>query len=100
MTAHLMKKGFNKCLDPSFETRPPTKENGPFNMTIEEEKKFKEAVDLNKKAMCQFTQAFLTMNLFSKVNLQKKADKQFPSGRAWKLWMELQGDSNPDDSIT
>ena len=39
------------------------------------------------------------MNPLSKVNLQKKADKQFPSGRAWKLWMELPGDFNPDDSI-
>jgi hypothetical protein len=35
----------------------------------------------------------------SKVNLQKKADKIFPSGRVWKLWLELQGDFNPDDSI-
>ena len=35
----------------------------------------------------------------SKVNLQKKADKNFPSGRVWKLWLERQGDCNPDDSI-
>jgi hypothetical protein len=39
------------------------------------------------------------MSLISNVNLQKKADKLFPSGRAWKLWLELQGDFNPDDSI-
>ncbi len=82
MMAHLMEKGLDKCLDPNFETRLPTKEYGPFNMAIEDEKKFKEAVDLNKKAMCQFIQAFPTMNLLSKVNLQKKADKLFPSGRA------------------
>jgi hypothetical protein len=50
--------------------------------------------------MCQFIQTFPVMSLLSKVNLQKKADKLFPSGRAWKLWMELQGDFNPDDSIT
>ncbi len=31
------------------------------------------------------------MSLLSKVN--------FPSGRVWKLWAELQGDFNPDDSI-
>ena len=99
MTAHLMEKELEECMDPNFETRLPTKENRPFNMAIEEEKKFKEAVDLNKKTMCQFIQAFPTMNLLSKVNLQKKADKQFPSGKAWKLWMELQGDFNPDDSI-
>jgi hypothetical protein len=54
---------------------------------------------MNKKAMCQFIQAFLTMSLLSKVNLQKKADKLFPSGRTWKLWAELQGDFNPNDSI-
>jgi hypothetical protein len=39
MTAHLMEKGLDKCLDPNSETRLPTKENGPFNMAIEEEKK-------------------------------------------------------------
>ncbi len=38
MTAHLMEKGLDKCLDPNFETTLPTKENGPFNMAIEEEK--------------------------------------------------------------
>jgi hypothetical protein len=100
MTAHLMEKGLDVCLDPNFETRLPTKENGPFNMEVEDEKNFKEAVDLNKKAMCQFIQAFPTMSLLSKVNLQKKADKLFPSGRAWELWMELQADFNPDTPIS
>ncbi len=32
-------------------------------------------------------------------HLQKKAHKLFPSGRAWKPWMKLQGDFNPDNSI-
>ncbi len=44
-------------------------------MTTEEEKKFKEAFDMNKKVMGQFIQALLTINLLNKVNLQKKADK-------------------------
>ncbi len=39
------------------------------------------------------------MSLLSKINLQKKADKLFLSGRAWKLWMELQGDFNADNFI-
>jgi len=69
-------------------------------MTVEDKKNQKEAVDLNKKVMCQFIQVFLSMSLLSKVNLQKKADKNFPSGRVWKLWAELQGDFNLDDSIT
>ncbi len=99
MMAHLMEKGLDACLDLDFETRLPGKKNGPFNLAVEDEKNFKEAVNLNKKAMCQFIQAFPTMNLLSKVILQKKEDKLFPSGRAWKLWMELQGDFNPDDSI-
>ena len=98
-SAHLMEKGLDTCLDHDFENRLPTKEIGPFDMTNDVEKNQKEAVDLNKKAMCQFIQAFSTMSLLSKVNLQKKADKLFPSGRAWKLWLELQGDFNPDDSI-
>jgi hypothetical protein len=33
------------------------------------------------------------------VNLQKKADKLFPSGKGWKLWKEMQEEYNPDDSI-
>jgi len=46
----------------------PKKENGPVNMTVEDEKNQKEAVDMNKKAMCQFIQAFSSMSLLSKVN--------------------------------
>ena len=38
-------------------------------------------------------------SLLSKVNLQKKADKPFLSGPSWKLWAELQGDFNADNSI-
>jgi hypothetical protein len=94
-----MEKGLDTCLDPNFETRLPNKESGPFDMTVEDKKNQKEATDMNKKAMCQFIQAVATMSLLSKVNLQKKADKLFPSGRVWKLWAELQGDFNPDDSI-
>ncbi len=101
MSAHFMEKGLDACLDPDSDTRLPDKEIGPFDLAVEDEKNQKEAVDINKKAMCQFIQAFLTMSLLSKVNLQKKADKLFPSGRVWKLWAELQGqgDFNPDDSI-
>jgi hypothetical protein len=84
---------------PTFETRLPNKESGPFDMTVEDEKNQKEAVDLNKKAMCQFIQAFSMMSLLSKVNLQKKADKNFLSGRVWKLWADLQGNFNQDDSM-
>jgi len=97
--AHLTEKGLDTCLDPDFENRLPTKEIGPFDMTNDNKKNQKEAVDLNKKAVCQFIQAFPTMSLLSKVNLQKKAGKLFPSGRAWKLLLELQGDFNLDNSI-
>ena len=87
MLAHLMEKELDTCLDPTFKTRLPNKENGPFDMTVEDNKNQKEAVNMNKKAMCQFIQAFSTMSLLSKVNLQKKADKNFLSGRVWKLWL-------------
>ncbi len=43
MPAHLMEKGLDACLDPTFETRLPNKENGPFDMTVEDEKNQKEA---------------------------------------------------------
>ncbi len=74
-STHLMEKGLDACLNPCFETRLPNKESGPFNMTIGDEKNQKEVVEMNKKAMCQFIQAFATMTVLSKVNLQKKADK-------------------------
>ncbi len=99
MTAHLMDKGLNKCLGPDFKNRLPVKESGPFNLTTDNGKKFKEAVDLNKKVMGQFIQAFLTINLLNKVNPQKKADKQFLSGKGLKLWKEMQEKYNSDDSI-
>ena len=61
-SAHLMEKGLDACLDPDFENRLPTKEIGPFDMTNDDEKNQKEAVDLSKKTMCQFIQAFSTMS--------------------------------------
>ena len=89
MFAHLMDKGLDECLEPEFGNRLPENEIGPFDLTIEEDKKFKEAVDQNKKVMGQFIQAFSTINLLNKVNLQKKADKTYPSGKGWKLWKEM-----------
>jgi len=32
--AHLMEIGLDTCLDPGFENRLPTKEIGPFDMTM------------------------------------------------------------------
>ncbi len=54
MTAHLMDKGLNICLDPDFENRLPVKEIGPFDLTTDDGKKFKEAVDLIKKCRHRF----------------------------------------------
>jgi len=99
ISAHLMKKGFDACLDPTFETRLPNKESGPFDMTVEDEKNQKEAVDMNKKAMCQFIQAFSTMSLRARSICKIKQTRTSPSGRVWKLWAKLQGDFNLDDSI-
>ncbi len=58
MSAHLMEKGLYACLDPNFETRLPNKESGRFDVTVEDKKNQKEAVEMNKKVMCQFIQAF------------------------------------------
>ena len=75
MTAQLMEMFGSWSQNQSL----PNKESaGPFNLTIEDKKNQKEAVDMNKKAMCQFIQAFSAMSLLSKVYLQKKADKLFP----------------------
>jgi hypothetical protein len=49
MTAHLMDKGLNKCLKPSFKSRLPANESRPFYLATEDGRKAKEAVDLNKK---------------------------------------------------
>ncbi len=89
MAANLMNKGLNKCLNPNFKNRLPVKESGSFDLTINKKKKFKKAVDMNKNVIGQLIQAFLTINLLNKVNLQKKADKQYPSGKGWKLWKEM-----------
>ncbi len=72
MTAHLTDKGLNKCLDLDFENRLPVKKSGPFYLTTDKEKKFKEAVDMNKKVMGQFIQTFSTINLLNKVNTSNR----------------------------
>ncbi len=30
---------------------------------------------------------------------KRRADKNFPSGKVWKLWKEMKDEYNPDDSI-
>ncbi len=94
MTAHLMDKGLDMFLKPGFESKLPKKEIGLFDSDNE-----KEAVQLNKKAMGQFIQAFSNISLLNKVNLERKADKDFPSRRVWKLWQEMKDEYNPDNSI-
>jgi hypothetical protein len=49
MSAHLMEKGLDACSVPTFETRLPNKESGPFEMTVEDKKNQKEAVDMNNE---------------------------------------------------
>ncbi len=93
MTDHLMDKGLDVCLEQDFESKFPTKEIGPF------ENNEKKAVELNKKAMGQFIQAFSSISLLNKVNLERRADKNFPSGKAWKMWKEMKDEYNPDDYI-
>ncbi len=63
MTAHLMDKGLDKCLGPDFKNRLPVKESGPFDLTTDKEKKFKDIVKMNKKVIGQFIQAFSMINL-------------------------------------
>jgi len=84
MLAHLMEKGLDACLDPDFETRLPEKESGPFNLTVKDEKNQKEAVDMNKKAMCQFIQAFLTMSLL------KQGQSAKESRQALSKWKNME----------
>ena len=54
MLAHLMEKGLDACLDPTFETRLPNKESGPFDMTVEDDKNQKEAVDISSPYIVSF----------------------------------------------
>jgi hypothetical protein len=49
--------------------------------------------------MGQFIPAFSNISLLNNVNLERKADKNFPSGRVYQLWQEMKDEYNPDDSI-
>ncbi len=57
MTAHLMDKGLDECLDPDFEYRLPLKVSGLFNLTTDDGKKFVEAV-LNNQPVEQSETAY------------------------------------------
>ncbi len=92
MMAHLMDKGLDACLKPRFNNKLPAKESSPRDNDEKREV-------LNKKTMCQFIQAFTNISLLNKVNLKRKASRDFPSGKAWKLWQEMQEEYNPDDSM-
>jgi len=77
----LMEKVLDACLDLTFETRLPNNESGPFDMTIEDKKNHEEAVDMNKKAMCQFIQAFSMMSLLKQGQSAKESRQELPE---WK----------------
>ncbi len=100
ISPYLMEKGLDVYLDPEFKDRLPIKENGPFNLTIELEKFFKEAVDLNKKTMGSVPSSVLNNEFSQQVQSAEKADKLFLSGRVWNLWQELQTKYNPNNSVT
>jgi hypothetical protein len=53
ISAHLVEKGLNVCLDSEFKDRLLEKENGQFNLAVKVEENFKKAVDLNKKTIAE-----------------------------------------------
>ena len=59
-----------------MDNKLPAKESSPSD---DDEKG---AAELNKKAICQFIQTFTNISLFIKVNLERKANGDFPSGKA------------------
>jgi hypothetical protein len=90
MLAHLMEKGLDAYLDTDFESSLPDKEIGPFNLTIEDKKNQKEAVDMNKKVMCHFIRAFSAMSLLKQGQSAKESRQALSE---WKSMETVGGTS-------
>jgi hypothetical protein len=91
--------GLKDCLTPEFASELPAKEKDTFNLTSDKGKNWVNAVRKNKKTMMQFALSWTKVAQSNKLNCATRADKDWPSGKAHEVMIQLMKEYKPDDMM-
>ncbi len=97
--AHLTMMGLKDCLTLEFASELPSKEKDTFDLTSHKGKNWANAVKKNKKMMMQFVLSWIKVAGLNKLNCATRANKDWPSGKAHKVMMQLMKEYKPDDTM-
>ncbi len=98
-SAHLAMLELKDCLMPEFASELPAKEKDTFDLTSYKGKNWANAVRKNKKTMMQCTLSWTKVAKLNKLNRATRANKDWPSGKAHEVMMQLLKEYKPDDTM-
>jgi hypothetical protein len=78
-------KGLFEAFQPEFENKLSAIEKAVLNLSNETKKKQHNAVKMNQKAMMQLALLFIQVSLMNKLNVEKRRDKDWPTGKAHRV---------------
>jgi hypothetical protein len=98
-SAHLTMLGLKDCLTPEFTSELPAKEKDTFDLTSDKGKNWAHAVRKNKKMVMQCALSWKKVAQLNKLNCATRADKDWSSGKAHEVMIQLVKEYKPDDTM-
>jgi hypothetical protein len=96
--ADMVMKGLYDAFQSKFKAELPTQKN--FDLMDETEKKYHDAVVMNRKAIMQFALLFSTVLLLNKLNCEKRKNRtNWPSGKAHHVMSVVVKEFEPEDTM-
>ena len=92
-------KGLFDAFHSDFEKELPSKEKANFDLSSEEQRRQQDAVKMNQNAMMQLALSFTSVSLMNKLNVEKRRDKDWPTGKAHKVMSPLVKEFEPEDTM-
>ncbi len=99
LDADQMMKGLFEAFQPEFESKLPSKEKAVLDLSIKDQKKQYDAVKMNQKAMMQLALSSTQVSLMNKLNVEKRRDKDWPTGKAHRVMSALIREFEPEDMM-
>jgi hypothetical protein len=84
---------------PEFASELPSKKKDTFDLTSNKGKNWANAVKKNKKKMMPFALSWTKVAQLNKLNCAARSDKDWPSGKAHEVMMQLVKEYKPDDTM-
>jgi hypothetical protein len=97
--AHMVMLGLEEALTPDFASKLPTKEREVFSTTTKHGQKWANSVKKNKKTMMQYALFFQKGAQLNKLNCASRANKDWPSGKAYEIMTQLVKEYKPEDTL-